>query len=245
MRNALAPTIFAIDTAADRCCLALSRGEDVQSLLGQTGQTHLENVLPMVNRLFADAGLRPDRCDAFAFGSGPGSFTGLRVACTIVQGLALATTQPIIALSNLQLLAAAAQASGHAALAKDTQRRIFTAADARMQQAYWAVYDVFNGAFNEIAPPSLCEAGALRELVSIWKPDCCAGNGAWMQPYLGSASALLCDVAVNGAVLAQLANDKFVHGQILTPEQAVPAYIRDRVALTVLERRASGWGAQL
>ena len=245
MRNALVPTIFAIDTAAERCCLVLSRGKDVQTLLGQAGDTHLEHVLPMVDRLFAQAGLQPELCDAFAFGSGPGSFTGLRVACTIAQGLALATARPVIAVGNLRLLAATAQASEPSVSAKKTRCRIFSAADARMQQAYWAVYDVCDGAWSEMAPPSLCEASALPELVSIWKPDCCAGNAAWMQPHLGSAAALLCDVAVNGAVFAQLACDKFLRGELLPPEQAVPAYIRERVALTVSERRASAWGAQL
>ena len=199
----------------------------------------------MVGRLFADVGLQPEHCDAFAFASGPGSFTGLRVACTIVQGLALATARPVVAVGNLQLLAAAAQASGQFALTKDVGRRILVAVDARMQQAYWAVYDVCDGAWSEMAPPSLCEARALSQLVSVWKPDCCAGSAAWMQPQLGSTAAALCDVAVNGSVLAQLARDKFLRGEHLSPEEAVPAYIRDRVALTVSERQASSWGSQL
>ena len=225
--------------------MALSRDMAVRTLLGLPGHTHLEHVLPEIDRLFADAGLQPQHCDAFAFASGPGSFTGLRVACTIVQGLALATARPVIAVGNLQLLAAAAQASGQNTLAKQMRRRIFAATDARMQQAYWAVYDVCDGAWSQIAPPSLCEASALPQLVSVWKPDCCAGDAAWMKPKLGSAAALLCDVTVNGAVLAQLARDKFLRSELLLPEQAVPAYIRDRVALTVSERRASSWGAQL
>jgi len=245
VHNALAPTIFAIDTAAERCCLALSRDKDVRTLLGPPGQTHLEHVLPMVGRLFADVGLVPSHCDAFAFASGPGSFTGLRVACTVVQGLALATARPVIAVGNLQLLAAAAQASGQTALTNDVRRRIFAATDARMQQAYWAVYDVCHGAWSEMAPPSLCEASALPELVSVWKPDCCAGSTAWMQPHLGSTATPLCDVAVNGAVLAQLARENYLRGECLSPENAVPAYIRDRVALTVSERQASRWGSQL
>ena len=199
----------------------------------------------MVGRLFADVGLVPSHCDAFAFASGPGSFTGLRVACTVVQGLALATARPVIAVGNLQLLAAAAQASGQTALTNDVRRRIFAATDARMQQAYWAVYDVCHGAWSEMAPPSLCEASALPELVSVWKPDCCAGSTAWMQPHLGSTATPLCDVAVNGAVLAQLARENYLRGECLSPENAVPAYIRDRVALTVSERQASRWGSQL
>lgn len=199
----------------------------------------------MVDRLFADAGLQPDQCDAFAFGSGPGSFTGLRVACTIAQGLALASVRPVIAVGNLHLLAAAAHASKKFGPAQDKRHRILAAADARMHQAYWAVYDVCDGAWSELAPPSLCEASALPQLVSVWKPDCCAGNAAWMQTHLGSATVVVRDAAVNGAVLAQLVNDKFLHGELLQPEQAVPAYIRDQVALTISERQASTSGAQL
>jgi tRNA threonylcarbamoyladenosine biosynthesis protein TsaB len=245
VRNALAPAIFSIDTAGERCCLALSRGNDVQTLLGRAGHTHLEHVLPMVDRLFVDAGVGPEHCDAFAFGSGPGSFTGLRVACTIAQGLAMATARPVIAVGNLLLLAAAAQASAQPAVAKDTRCRILAAADARMQQAYWAVYDVYDGAYSELAPPSLCEAGALPQLVSVWKPNFCAGEAAWMRPHLSSTAVPVCDVVVDGTVFARLAQDSFRRGELLLPEQAVPTYIRDRVALTVSERRASTRGAQL
>jgi len=234
------PAIFAIDTATERCCLALSRGAEIQTLQGEPGHTHLEHVLPMIERLFADACLRPEQCAAFAFGSGPGSFTGLRVACTIVQGLALATDRPVIALGSLQLLAAAAQMYlTPSPPPAGARRRILAAVDARMQQAYWAVYDHRNGAWSEEAPPSLVEADALAQLVSDWKPDCCAGNATWLRRYVGGGAVAVQDVAVEPAVMARLAQDKYTRGELLPPEQALPAYVRERVAWTVSERRAS------
>ena len=241
----MTPTIFAIDTAAERCSLALARGTDVQTLQSEPGQTHLEHVLPLIDGLFACAGLRPEDCDAFAFGSGPGSFTGLRVACTIVQGLALATNRPVIAVGNLLLLAAAAHKGGLRPPAAGARSRILAAIDARMQQAYWAVYDYSGGAWSEAVPPSLCEATGLQEAVAVWQPTGCAGNAAWLQRHVGQGPATrLCDVAVESAVLAQMVQEKFFRGELIAPEQALPAYVRDRVALTVFERRASTLGAR-
>lgn len=245
MHNIAVPTIFAIDTAGERCCLVLTHGAEVHTLLGEPQFAHLEQVMPMIDRLFANAQLRPEDCDAFGFGSGPGSFTGLRVACTIVQGLALATNRPVIAVGNLLLLAAAAHKGGLRPPGAGARSRILAAIDARMQQAYWAVYDYSDGAWSEAVPPSLCEATSLQEAVSVWQPTGCAGNAAWLQRHVGQApSTRLCDVAVESAVLAQMVQEKFFRGELIAPEQALPAYVRDRVALTVSERRASTLGAR-
>lgn len=244
MRDALDPTIFAIDTAGDRCALALSRGADVQTLLGDAGHTHLEQVMPMIEQLFARGALQPQQCDAFAFGSGPGSFTGLRVACTIVQGLAWGTGRPAIAVGNLQLLAAAAGAGDGGSPAPGGRRRIFAAADARREQAYWAVYEQEQGAWSEMAPPSLCDAGDLPRMISLWQPDCCAGDAAWFERRLGGIGVPVHHARVEGAILARLARDKFARGELLAPELALPAYVRERVALTVTERRALATGVR-
>jgi len=240
----LTPTIFAIDTAGERCSLALSCDAHVHTLEGQTGHTHLEQVLPMIERLFTAASLRPEHCDAFAYGSGPGSFTGLRVACTISQGLALATDRPVIALGKLLLLAAAAPLDDMRLQRGVRRCRVLAAADARMQQAYWGVYDSSDGIWLETAAPSLCEASALGQFVSIWQPDCCVGEALWLRRHLDDAVIPVRDAAVQGTVMAQLACEKFLRGELLPAEQALPAYVRDRVALTVDERRARLPGAQ-
>lgn len=240
MRATLGPTVFAIDTSGERCCLVLSRGTKVQTQLGQAGHNHLEQVMPMIEQLFGATGLRPEQCDAFAFGSGPGSFTGLRVACTIVQGLAWASSKPVIAVGHLQILARAAAKSDECAAG--CRRRILALADARMQQAYWAVYDRLDNVWSEAAPPSLCPASALAQLISVWQPDCCAGNAAWIGQYLGGDGPPVRDVAVEGGVIAQLVQEKFVRGEFMQPEQALPGYVRERVALTVSERRSASFG---
>ncbi|HYA65711.1 MAG TPA: tRNA (adenosine(37)-N6)-threonylcarbamoyltransferase complex dimerization subunit type 1 TsaB, partial [Burkholderiaceae bacterium] len=118
----------------------------------------------------------------------------------------------------------------------------FAAVDARMQQAYWAVYDHCDGAWTEMAPPALCEAGALAQLVSAWQVDRCAGNASWLQPYLGDAPVAVHDVAVEGTVMAQLAFGKFMRGELIRAEDALPVYVRDRVAQTVPERRTTSVG---
>ena len=239
----MGPTVFAIDTSGERCCLVLSRGSKVTTLLGAAGHNHLEQVMPMIERLFEGAGLRPEQCDAFAFGSGPGSFTGLRVACTIVQGLAWASARPVIAVGHLQLLARAAAPQD--APGPGPRRRILALADARMHQAYWAVYDRSEHGWSEAAPPSLCQASALAQLVRVWQPDCCAGNAAWIGGHLGGDGPPVCDVTVQGGVIAQLVQEKFGRGEFMQPEQALPAYVRERVALTISERRSASLGPRL
>ncbi|SPJ17833.1 O-sialoglycoprotein endopeptidase [Burkholderiales bacterium] len=240
----MAPTIFAIDTAGEHCSLALSRGAGVETVFGEAGHTHLEHVMPMIERLFARCSLRPEQCDAFAYGSGPGSFTGLRVACTIVQGLALGTGKPVISVGNLAALACAGDAAAPRQTAGRGRRRALVATDARMQQAYWAVYEQAGGGWTELAPPALCGVNELSQMISDWQVDFCAGSASWLRPHMDAGGPALRDVSVDGAIIARLAQGKFALGEVLPPERALPAYVRDRVAQTVAERRGTGAGGQ-
>ncbi len=236
----MAPTIFAIDTAGERCHLALAHAAGTELFSGEAGQTHLEHVLPMIERLFARCGLRPQQCDAFAFGSGPGSFTGLRVACTIVQGLALGAGRPVIAVGNLLALVCEAASVPGAAPAPPGSRLGFAAVDARMQQAYFAVYEGRGTAWTERAVPALCEQVEIPMMIARWKPDFCCGNA----PALGAApacgGAALVAAAGGTDAMVRLAAAKFAAGETLAPQFAVPAYVRDKVAQTVAQRRSGG-----
>lgn len=178
-------TIFVIDTAGDFCSLALARDGAVDTLRSAPGHNHLEHVMPMVEALFARHAITPAHCDAFAFASGPGSFTGLRVACTIVQGLALGADRPVIAVGNLLALAAGAIAAGSA----NAHRRVLSAVDARMQQAYVAVHEGAGTQWQAMLPPSVVDARAVPALVRQWQPDLCAGDAAWIQGLLGTGPA--------------------------------------------------------
>lgn len=238
------PTLFAIDTAGDHCSLALLHGGRVLVRCGPAGQTHLEHVMPRVEELFAEAGVAPAACDAFAFGSGPGSFTGLRVACTIAQGLAFGTRRPVIAVGNLAALAyQAAAAPPHGA----APRRVLAAIDARMGQAYVAVLAGAGTAWETLLAPALVERLELSALIARWRPDVCAGDAAWLQGSLApgvpaaeaAAGVALRDARADAGSILALAQEQLARGQILSPEQAAPQYVRDDVARTVAQRRTA------
>ena len=100
-----APVILAIDTATELCSVAVLHAGLVERT-EEVGQKHSDRVLPFVDAVLREAELRLRDVDAFAFGAGPGSFTGLRIACGVVQGLAYASGRPVVAIGNLRALAA-------------------------------------------------------------------------------------------------------------------------------------------
>jgi len=230
------PTLLALDTAGDLCSVALLRDGAIDLLRGAPGHNHLEHALPLVQGLLARHGLRPGDCDAFAFGSGPGSFTGLRVACTIVQGLAYGTHRPVVAVGNLDALALAARP---AAAAPTGPVRVLAALDARMDQAYWAVYEGAGLQWQALTAPALCAAGELAAQVEHWRPHYCAGQLRWLSAAIGAGAAVR-PAQADAAAVVELARQRYAAGLLVAPQQAAPAYVRDDVARTVAQRRAAG-----
>jgi tRNA threonylcarbamoyladenosine biosynthesis protein TsaB len=229
------PTLLALDTATDVCSLALALDGEIVEVRETVGQKHSERILPMLHSLLRDKGIELADCDAIAFGAGPGAFTGLRVACGIAQGLAYGAGKPVLAVGNLAALAAAALADANPA------RRILVAIDARMQEIYWALYEADDGALTEIGAPALAAAADLEAICGRAAPDLVAGNA--LRLVGGTAGRLGCaiapDAAASAAAVARLALRRYAEGGAQPPELAAPIYVRDRVALTVDERRAA------
>lgn len=232
-------TILAVDTATDVCSVALAIGDRFDERAEAVGQRHSEHVLPMAQALLHEHRLNLADCDAIAFGAGPGAFTGLRIACGIAQGLAFGAGKPVVAIGNLFALALAASRL------QPSVRRVLAAIDARMREIYWAVYAIDTGLPEEIAAPTLAPAAELPMLCARHGPDLVAGSAVGVFPdiiaRLGCASATApCASAVTIAMLARVA---LAAGRAVPPEMAAPLYVRDRVALTIEERRAAAPGA--
>jgi tRNA threonylcarbamoyladenosine biosynthesis protein TsaB len=237
-------TLFVIDTAGEQCSLALARGGLVDLVRGVPGHTHLEHVMPMIERLFARHELAPAQCAAFAFGSGPGSFTGLRVACTIVQGLAFGAGRPVIAVGNLHALAACVDEGASPARPWPRRpRRVMAALDARMNQAYVAVFEGSGTVWRALLSPCLVDVGQLPAIAAQWQPDYCGGDAAWLERAWGAdglpGGLSRRDATVDAAVIARLALERLARGEVLAPERALPEYVRNDVARTVAQRRAA------
>ncbi|MDZ7652228.1 MAG: tRNA (adenosine(37)-N6)-threonylcarbamoyltransferase complex dimerization subunit type 1 TsaB [Burkholderiaceae bacterium] len=231
-----APTLLAFDTATEVCSVALARAAHVVERSEVVGQHHSEHVLPMAQQLLLDEGVLLAEVDAIAFGAGPGSFTGLRIACGVAQGAAYGIDKRVLPIGNLAALALRAGELEAGA------RRVAAAIDARMNEVYWAVYDLADGDVVELVAPSLSAADALPALLAPLAPDTLAGDA------LTVFAEALAPIAVEHRVpqarasartIALLAERAHARGEAVAPALAMPLYVRDRVALTIDERSAA------
>jgi tRNA threonylcarbamoyladenosine biosynthesis protein TsaB len=241
--------ILAVDTAGDRCSVALEEGGlVVRELAGAPGHARLEHVLPLVHDLLEARG-GPGACEAFAFGAGPGAFSGLRVSCTLVQGFALACDRPVVPVGNLEAIAHRALEAPDGARSEGSA---FVAIDARLGEAYFAVYRQPGGGgpLESLRAPAICPVGELETLVAHWSPDVIGGNafalsgaggGDCARERCGVGAARVRRSAVaqaDAGAIAILAREKLGLGLAVAARDAVPLYVRDRVAATVAERAA-------
>lgn len=235
-------TLLALDTSTEFCSVAVYRHDPASGTPALVVERHLDtgpvsstHILPAARDVLREAGITLAECNAIAFGAGPGSFTGLRTACGVAQGLAFGAGLPVVPVGTLLACAEAARA-----LHADTQR-VLVALDARMNEAYWAdyVWDTAAGDWREVQPPSLDAAE------QVCAPDAAfvvAGNAAVAfgdrLQASAQAQAVLADAMPRARYVAALAARAFVRGEAIPADQAMPVYIRNKVAQTTAEREA-------
>ncbi|HCY62786.1 MAG TPA: tRNA (adenosine(37)-N6)-threonylcarbamoyltransferase complex dimerization subunit type 1 TsaB [Oxalobacteraceae bacterium] len=228
------PTILAIETSTELASAALLLGDQLHTLDTDGVKTHSDAVLPLVQQLLAQAGIRLDQCDALAFGSGPGSFTGVRTAAGVVQGLAFGSGRPVIPVLTLLAMAQACRARTGAA-------DIVAILDARMGEVYWAQYrydEHGDAGWREVVAPALSAPAA----VMPQGPVVACGNGlqAYAEAFAGAPFAVGAMPAVmpHARHIAELARLAHARGEALPAQEAQPLYLRNKVALTTSERMA-------
>ena len=219
--------LLAIDTTEDACSAALLLDDALRERYEIAPRRHSELILPMMDGLLAEAGLPLAALDALAFARGPGAFTGLRVAASIVQGAALGADLPVVAVSSLQALAQGANRV-HAADA------VLAAFDARMGEVYWGA---FRADAAGLMRPVVDETVAAAQAVPLpgvagWYA---AGSGwrayaAELAQRLGAMPPADPEAMVHARDVAALAAALFDEGAAVPAEQAVPVYLRDQVA---------------
>jgi tRNA threonylcarbamoyladenosine biosynthesis protein TsaB len=239
--------LLAFDTSTDALSIAVSirdcgplSQDRVWHSSGPGGAQASSSLIGGVMDVLRQAGLRLADLDAICFGSGPGSFTGLRTACSVAQGLAFGANVPVLPVPSLLALAQAARMDA----APDVQQGQVTALlDARMGEIYAATY-AFDGALWAtlqtpclVAPEDLAH-WALLPPASGW--HAWAGNvfGVYAQR-LGLPSLLTgLDALPTAVAMLQLAPALLAAGQAVAASQALPLYVRDKVAKTTVERAA-------
>ncbi|MBC7699047.1 tRNA (adenosine(37)-N6)-threonylcarbamoyltransferase complex dimerization subunit type 1 TsaB [Aquabacterium sp.] len=234
------PRLLVLDTATELVHLALVLGDEVQALHVGGGAQASSTTLPALQKLLADAGLSWSQLDAIAFGRGPGAFTGLRTACSLAQGLALAAGCPVISLDTLMAVAEDARQSDPAAWSEgDT---LWVAQDARMGELYVAAYRWQGAHWQAQTDPSLWALGVPRdrwaETPGVHRV---AGNALLAHPaaFDGLTQMTWPQAAPRGAALAALARQAWARDELLDAALALPMYVRDKVAQTTAERLAA------
>ncbi|PPD02595.1 MAG: tRNA (adenosine(37)-N6)-threonylcarbamoyltransferase complex dimerization subunit type 1 TsaB [Methylobacter sp.] len=227
--------LLAVETATEACSAALIIDGDVRERYQLAAKEHTKLILPMVDELMAEAGLSPTQLDAMAFGCGPGSFTGVRIATGVAHGIALGADLPVVAVSTL------------AALAQDYFSRhpawvALTGMDARMHEVFWGVYQKNATGFAELVGRE-----AVTPAEQVIFPDLKgAGVGSAWRVYQDTLNRRLGDrvehieaeVWPRAGAIAVLAAESVRLGLAVPVEHAQPVYLRDKVAQTEAERHA-------
>lgn len=217
--------LLAIDTSSNACSVALLMGEKVKSIHEIAPMQQAQKILPMIESLLSENFITLNQLDALAFGCGPGSFTGVRIATSVMQGLGYATGLPLIPISSLAGLAQAAY--------EDLGwKELLVAIDARIQEIYWAAYRVNIKGFVElVGKEAVCKPENLpyASLDQSWYG---VGN-AWevyraqirFKPELIDTSRI--PIARSILTLAKL---KYENKESVDLKKALPTYLRDDVA---------------
>jgi tRNA threonylcarbamoyladenosine biosynthesis protein TsaB len=226
--------ILAIETSSELASCALldsGAGTPVAARESAGVRTHSQSILPMVQELLANAGLALADCDAIAFGAGPGSFTGVRTACGVAQGLAFGARLPVLPLVTLEAMAEACRARSGAT-------EVLAVLDARMNEVYWAQYR-WNGAWSAVCEPALCAPEAVAPQAVDGLAAC--GNGFAVypeafadKPFAAGANA---DILPHARELAVLGAAALAAGRAVPADEAQPLYLRNKVAYTSAERQ--------
>lgn len=250
--------LLAFEAATLRLSVALYRDGVVVEKSAAVPYGGSERLLPWAHELLAAAGLTMRQLDGIAFGAGPGSFTGLRLACGVTQGLAFGLDLPVVPVGTL---AALALASG--------EGKVLACLDARMNEVYVAAYVVAGDGVAEIVAPQVCgvapsiaalgTAAARRPapsgLIGVGAPAALPAGAGWrgagdgfatahgeaLRRRMGTRLAHVDTHALPSAsAVARLAVPVLAGGGGVDAAQALPLYVRNKVALTTAERLARG-----
>lgn len=220
--------LLAFDTSTTACSVALQKGEQVKVLHQVAPRQHAKLILLMIQELLRNSSLTLDALDALAFGCGPGSFTGIRIASSVAQGIGAVKQIPVIPISSLAAMAQAAVTIKPFSPIK----KYFVAIDAHMEKIYWAIYQINQQNIVElVGQEDLCspEEVAIPQASSDWVA---IGDG-WEKYQEKLFSSLTFtpsiiqppELSIAAAILP-LASIKLAQGQWINACDAIPVYLR-------------------
>ena len=219
--------ILALDTSTEACSCALAIDGLVHERYVVAPQQHAGMILGSIEALLAEHALSFDKLDALAWGRGPGSFTGLRIAAGVTQGLAFAAELPVVEVSTLAALAYEAwKATGHTL--------VFACLDARIDEVYWGLFEIHDGVPVLRGEEQLCKPEAIAADLVEHGAWVAVGNGLnygarFPAVLLERMQQRLPDVLPRAGHIATLGAAAFARGETVPAERVRPVYLRDKV----------------
>ena len=221
--------LAAIESSTHHLSVALSCAGELRQRSAVVVNGGSAMLLPWLQELLAEAGIGLAALDALAFGAGPGGFTGLRLACGLVQGLALGLDLPVLGVCGLEAMALQA-GSG----------KVVAALDARMGEIYYACYAVAGDAVEILAAPVCASPQQLSPPPGSGWIGCGDAFSAYPQLWRDELAGRREDLLPTAAAVVRLAAPRLQRGEGVDAALAAPLYVRDKVALTTAERLARG-----
>ncbi len=222
--------IIAIESSTERCSVALESAGQQQQLISERPRQHAEQILPMIDALLAEAQLSRQQIDQVAFGQGPGSFTGVRVACSVAQGIGYGLDIPVLPISSLAALAQSA------ATCSDDYERVIAAQDARLGEIYVGSFEFERSTLLAIGKEKVLPPQTLGEHFDLTGNHWIAAGSAW-QAYRQelqtvvetSVGQLLRACRADALAILTLASGPAYADCAVSADQAQPVYLRDQV----------------
>ena len=222
------PIILAIDTSTQACSCALNRDGVIIEHFEIIPRQHADRLLSMIDDLMNDQELTYSDLSAVAFGQGPGSFTGLRIAAGVTQGIAFGANIPVVPVSTLASMALQVR--------KTDYDVVFSTLDARINEVYWGIYTVEGKSVSLVSNEGLCKPEDLPSSVP-GNSESMIGVGSGLEflnrmPefYREILSDKIPSIYPRAGAMAQLATEYFLKGLVRHSEEVSPVYLRDNVA---------------
>lgn len=229
---------LAIDASTEACSVALDVAGKVYSRYEYSPQSHSLLLLPMVDEVLKEAGVKLAQLDGLIYGRGPGSFTGVRIGIGVAQGLAFSSDLNVVGVSTLQAMA-------QQAFIDFGDKQVIAAIDARMSEAYCGLFTLDdNGLMQPLKGEEVIKPDTVLEYITSTTETALTGVGSAWTAYPEQLANTQAQVSVNADVLfpnaiAMLAIGKaeFAKGNSVAPEHAEPVYVRDTVSWKKLPGR--------
>ena len=237
--------LLSLDTSTEFLSLALQAGDKIFTHHQHAGNASSELILPQIQALLDAANMQLKDLHGIAFGAGPGAFTGVRSACGVAQGLGFGANIPVVGVNTLMAVAQGCFTQNNGA------DKVIVCLDARMGEIYHAAFEKVNNQWQEVSETQLCKpeaapvlAAGISTINTHEKQWVGAGSGwgvygdALSKIYQQDLVRTLPNMMPTAEAILQLAKPIFAAGEAKPASEATPIYIRNRVALTTLQREA-------